>query len=191
MFGGVTRGDEARFTRRSLQERAVNFRVGRLAIACAVAALGITVACGSDTSGTGPQAGPLTGLSAGATNDSSPVTTPPANPTPGSFHGTVMGHSPFPPGTDTLSTLPRLVGARLTAYAHSQPTASDTLGVGDQVASVTTDANGQFHFPTLPGGLYIVTITPPAGAQYQGVWVVAIAHAHSDDYPWWVVLPLK
>lgn len=170
----------------------MKIRVRDWTTACAAAALVITVACGSDNSATGPKTTtPLTGLVAGATNDSNPVTSPPANPTPGSFHGTVMGHSPFPAGTDTLSSLPRMVGARLTAYAHSQPTATDTLGVGAQVASVTTDANGQFHFPALPGGLYLVTITPPAGTQYQGVWVAAVAHAHSDDYPWWVVLPLK
>jgi hypothetical protein len=102
-----------------------------------------------------------------------------------------MGHSPFPPGTDTLSTLPRIVGARVTAYTHGQPTATDTLGVGQQVASVTTDANGRFQLPTLPGGLYIVTIAPPAGSAYQGVYVAAMAYEHSADYPWWVVLPLK
>jgi hypothetical protein len=134
---------------------------------------------------------PLAGLAAGATNDSSPVTTPPQTPTPGSFHGTVLGHTTLPAGTDTLNTLPRIVGARLVAYSHVQPTTSDTLGVGPEVASVTTDANGQFQFPTLAGALYIVTITPPSGSKYQGVWVAAIAHTHSGDYPWWVVLPLK
>jgi len=160
-------------------------------IAFVIGSVGIAVACGSDSGGTGPTSSPLTGLVSGVTNDSSPVTTPPPQPTPGSFHGTVMGHSAFPPGTDTLSTLPRIAGARLTAYAHVQASAGDTLGVGPEVASVTTDANGQFQFPTLAGALYIVTITPPAGSKYQGIWVAAIAHAHSADYPWWVVLPLK
>jgi hypothetical protein len=170
----------------------VSVRVGRWTIACAVAVIGITVACGGgDTAATGPLTTPLAGLVPGATNDSSPVTNPPPDPTPGSFHGTIMGHSVFPPGTDTLSTLPRIVGARVTVFAHGQPTTSDTLGVGAQVASVTTDANGQFQIPTLPGGLYIVTIAPPAGSKYQGIYVAAIAHAHSADYPWWVVLPLK
>lgn len=165
--------------------------VRRWVAACAIAFVGITVACGGDAPATGPLTTPLAGLVPGASNDSSPVTNPPPDPTPGSFHGTVMGHSPFPPGTDTLSQLPRIAGARVTAYAHGQPSAGDTLGVGPQVASVTTDANGQFQIPTLPGGLYIVTIVPQAGSQYQGVYVAAIAHAHSADYPWWVVLPLK
>jgi hypothetical protein len=171
----------------------MSLSVRRWSVAGAFAAAGIAIACGGDMGdvGTGPVASPLSGLSAGATNDSSPVTTPPANATPGSFHGTVMGHSPFPPGTDTLSALPRVVGARLAAYVHVQPSAGDTLGVGAQVASVTTDANGQFQFPTLAGALYIVTITPPAGSTYQGVWVTAVAQAHSADYPWWVVLPMK
>ena len=166
-------------------------RIGRWAVACAVAVLGVAVACGGDAGSTTPVVSPLAGLAAGATNDSNPVTSPPAQPTPGSFHGTVMGHSPFPPGTDTLSQLPRIAGARLTAYSHVAPTAGDTLGVGPEVASVVTDANGTFQFPTLPGALYLVTITPPSGSKYQGVWVAAYAHAHSNDYAWWVVLPLK
>ena len=168
----------------------MNVRVSRW-VACSIMIVGVTVACGGDSSSTGPVATPLAGLVPGATNDSSPVTTPPPNPAPGSFHGTVMGHSSFPPGTDTLSTLPRVVGARVTAYTHGQPTATDTLGVGQQVASVTTDANGRFQLPTLPGGLYIVTIAPPAGSAYQGVYVAAMAYEHSADYAWWVVLPLK
>jgi len=157
-----------------------------------IGVVGIAAACATtDSVGPGPNPSPLAGLVAGATNDSNPVTSPPPQPTPGSFHGTVMGHSTLPPGTDTLSQLPRIAGARLTAYSHVPPTDSDTLGVGSEVASVTTDANGQFQFPTLPGALYIVTIAPPAGSKYQGVWVAAIAHAHSADYAWWVVLPLK
>ena len=171
----------------------MNLRFGRwaLVVACGIAVIGLTVACGGDGPATGPVAAPLAGLVPGASNDSSPVTNPPPDPTPGSFHGTVMGHSPFPPGTDTLSTLPRIVGARVTAYTHGQPTATDTLGVGAQVASVTTDASGKFQLPTLPGGLYIVTIVPPAGSSYHGVSVAATAYEHSGDYAWWVVLPLK
>lgn len=165
--------------------------IRQLTIALIAGSVALAVACTSDSAGTGPTPSPLAGLVAGATNDSSPVTTPPPNPTPGSFHGTIMGHSQFPPGTDTLSTLPRIAGARLVAYSHVQPSAGDTLGVGQEVASVTTDANGQFQFPTLPGALYVVTIAPPAGSKYQGIWVAAVAHAHSADYPWWVVLPLK
>ncbi len=169
----------------------MSLSVKRWTIACAVGMVGLAVACGSDTVGTGPISSPLAGLVPGATNDSNPVTTPPPTPSPGSFHGTILGHATLPAGSDTLSTLPRIVGARLTAYTHVQSTASDTLGVGVEVASVTTDANGQFQFPSLPGALYIVTVAPPAGSKYQGIWVAAVAHSHSADYPWWVVLPLR
>lgn len=171
----------------------MRIRVRTTLLVASLAAGTVIAACSDSTTtpAVTPQVSPLAGLVKGATNDSN--ASPPANQpaTPGSFHGTVMGHADFPPGTDTLQALPRIVGATLVAYNQVAPTPSNTSGVGSMVASVTTDANGQFQFPGLPGGSYVVTITPPAGSKYQGVWVTPIASAHSSDYPWWVVLPLK
>lgn len=158
-------------------------------VLCAAVAIGI-VACDEPLL-TGPGASALAGLAPGTTNDSNPVTSPPPNPTPGSFHGTVMGHLVLYNLRDTISMRPRIAGARLIAYAHVRPTATDTLGIGLAVASVVSDANGGFQFPTLPGALYIVTVTPPPISPYQGVWVAAVAHSHSSDYPWSVELPAK
>lgn len=145
-------------------------------------------ACADGSSPTGPDLSPLTGLVRGSTNDSSPVTQPP-DTSSGTFHGTVLGHVDGATGNDTLATLPRIAGVRLTAYTHGQPSSGDTLGVGREVASVVTDANGHFAFPTLAGGLYIVTIVPPDNIGYQGVYVAAMAYSRSGDYPWWIVLP--
>jgi hypothetical protein len=151
----------------------------------------LSIACSDSTNPGSPNPSPLAGLRASGTNDSNSTPPPSQSATPGSFRGTVMGHADFAPGTDTLATLPRIVGATLVAYVHTDPTSSDDVGVGAQVASTTTDANGMFQFPTLPGGIYVVTITPPEGSAYQGVWVTATAHSHSADYGWWVVLPVK
>ena len=40
----------------------------------------------------------------------------------------------------------------------------------------------------MPGGNYVVTINPPAGSIYGGVWVTATVHGTSHEFPWWVVL---
>lgn len=151
----------------------------------------LVIACSDSVSPSGPGSSPLSGLRASSTNDSNTTPSPSQPASQGTFRGTVMGHADFAPGTDTLATLPRIVGAILVAYEQGQPTASDPVGVGAEVARTTTDANGTFQFPTLPGGTYVVTITPPAGSAYQGVWVTATAHSHSADYGWWVVLPVK
>jgi hypothetical protein len=155
----------------------------------AIALVTFTSACAD--SGPTSSSSPLAGLTRGATGDSSSTPPDTAASSPGYFHGTVLGHEQFTSGTDTLNALPRVANARVTAYSHASPTSGDTLGVGPEVASVLTGANGQFQLPTLPGGLYIVTINPPSGSKYQGVWVTAIAHSHSGDYSWWVVLPIK
>jgi len=162
-----------------------------LLFVCAIGALSLGVACAGDTATTMPTGSVLNGLVAGTTNDSSPVTTPPPIPTPGWFRGTVTGHVVFYNFTDTLSMLPRVAGARLTAYTHVPPTADDTLGIGPEATSVVTDNDGHFQFPMLAGATYVVTVEPPPGSPYRGVWVTAIAHSHSADYPWFVVLPTK
>jgi hypothetical protein len=163
----------------------------RLFFVSAIGAAAFGAACSSDTGSTEPTTFVLQGLLPGATNDSNPVTTLPANPAPGSFQGTVMGHALVPFGADTLSMFPTIAGVRLTAYLRTEPRGGDAIGIGPAAVSVVTDQNGQFHFPTLAGAEYIVTVEPPEGSPYQGVWVTAVPHDNSAQYPWTVVLPQK
>lgn len=136
---------------------------------------------------------PLTGLSRAATNDSTgtPVPPPPTGTTtPGYVRGTVMAPSTnAPPGTDTLATATRIVGAKVTAYPRVRST-TDTLGAGPMAAQVETNNKGEFQLPTLPGGEYIITFNPPASqsAVYGGVWTVTTIHSNSHANPWWIVL---
>lgn len=135
---------------------------------------------------------PFAGLTAASVADSLGNTPPtaPASATPGYFRGTVLGPSAPGAGNDSLETAPRVVGARIAAFpvVGGSP-ASPELGA--EAAVATTDATGRFTLPTLSAGLYVVTITPPDGSPYGGVWVTATAHATSYEHPWWIVLWAK
>ncbi len=103
----------------------------------------------------------------------------------GLFRGTVMGYSEadFP---DTLKSAKRLPNVVVTAYPAELTNADPKLGPA--AASVTTNADGQFTFPILPGGLYVVTFAPPAGSPYASAWTIATAHSASGDQPWTIML---
>lgn len=120
-----------------------------------------------------------------------PVPPPPAGTaTPGYARGTVMAPSTnAPPGTDTLATATRIVGAKVTAYPRVRST-TDTVGAGPVAAQVETNGKGEFQLPTLPGGEYIITFNPPAAQSsvYGGVWTVTTIHSNSHVNPWWIVL---
>jgi hypothetical protein len=158
----------------------------------AAAAVGIA-ACGDTTSPDTSSSNPLKNLiraSAGS-GDTAKTGGTGGQQGDGLFHVTVRGLS-APGATDTLNTAPRLANVSVTVYSHVTTSTGDTLGVGPAVAHVTTDANGDFQTPVLPGALYIVTFTPPANSPYiNGVYVVATAYAHSGDYPWYIVLQKK
>ena len=131
---------------------------------------------------------PLAGLAQRDGKDSigNPLPTPPANPTPGSFHGTVLGPSEPGSGNDSLATAPRVSGVVVTAYPITGGTQADPdLGAAEK--SVTTGADGKFAL-TLSGGDYVVTFNPPASSIYGGVWVTSATSATSNDHPWWVIL---
>jgi len=83
------------------------FRKPVLSLVVALTA-GLFVAACSD-SPTANQNSPLTGLAQREGKDSTgnPLPPPPTNPTPGSFHGIVLGPS-APGSTDTLATAPRI-----------------------------------------------------------------------------------
>ena len=151
-------------------------------LSCALAAC-------SDSNSTGPTRSPLSGLTVSAQKDSTgaPPPAPPVNPTPGFFRGTVLGPSLPGAGNDSLTTAPRISGVVITAYPVTSSTTNPPT-VGPALASVTTGADGKFQLPTISGGEYVVTFTPPAGSPYGGVWVTATAHNTSGEFPWWVVL---
>jgi hypothetical protein len=133
---------------------------------------------------------PLAGLDAGMQLDSagSPLTPPDGPVAPGYFRGTVRGPNIPGIGGDTLGTSPRIANVVVKAFPIvAQSGAQLTLGA--LAATTTTNAQGQFTLPELPGGEYAVTFTPPAGSSYTGVWVTAQANAESHLWPWWVTLP--
>lgn len=151
------------------------------------AAAGLPVACSDSTSG--DDNSPLAGLAPRTANDSvgNPPPPPPANPAPGSFHGTVLGPSEPGAGNDSLATAPRIANVVVAAYPVTGGSVADpTLGPAE--ASVTTGTDGKFQLPTLSGGEYVVTFTPPANSIYGGVWVTQVTSATSNEHPWWVIL---
>ena len=130
----------------------------------------------------------IAGLAEAASNDTTSGPPPtPANPTPGSFHGYVIG-----PGTgpDTIATAPRVAGTVITAYPHTGWVGSEPT-VGPAAASVTADANGFFQTPTIPGGEYVVTFVPPSSSPFRGVFVMTTIFSGSSTGTWWVLLPFK
>jgi hypothetical protein len=159
-------------------------RLARASFAVTVVAA-LAVACSDPT---GSENSPLAGLAVRAGTDSVGNQPPPqpTTPTPGSFHGTVLGASTGT-GGDTLLTAPRIAGVVVTAYPVTGGTpAAPTLGSAE--ATVTTGADGKFQLPQLDGGEYVVTFNPPSGSIYGGVWVTAWTSSMSNDHPWWVVL---
>jgi hypothetical protein len=131
---------------------------------------------------------PLAGLSTAGRNDTPQAPQNPSESSPGFFRGTVWGYVPGRP--DTLETAERLAGVRVTAYPRV-PSSTEPYAVGPAAAAVTTDANGEFVLPTLPGGEYAVTFTLPASSKYVAGWTVGVAYSQSGDHPWWIMLAAK
>ncbi len=160
-----------------------------LGAAALVSACLFTACSDSNTEPQQPATGVLAGLSAGARNDT--VTTPAPTATgSGNFRGTVMGPSVTGPGTDTLSTSPRIADVKVTIY----PKLADVNGeiaVGPAAGSTTSDAQGQWTLPTLPAGDYVVTFVPPENSIYRGSYAFGPLRSNSNLYQWWVVLTKK
>lgn len=160
------------------------FRGPRSSIAFATIVV-LAIACAD---GAAPISSPLAGLSRITVDDTVGTgTLPPPPPVgTGSFRGTVMGYkSGF---ADTLATAKVLEGVRVTAYVRINPTATDSIGVGPQAATVLTSAAGAFQLPVLQAGEYIVTFNPPEGSKYHGGWSIGFATATSNASPWWIML---
>jgi len=179
-------------------------RVAVTRVGLGVLIVAAALACSSQD-GTGVDQGPLAGLKQSSATDSSGNSLPPtsghdtatASPggstggidtlhsEPGYFRGYVRS-SEVIQGTDTLAGSVRIPDVKVDAYARLADGAAGAL-----TASVVSNAQGEWQLPTLPAGHYVVTFTPPANSQYQGVWVTATPNSHSHEWPWWVTLPKK
>jgi len=147
----------------------------RMKLAGAVLVAAMAIGCAGDTTAPNILAGMVQVTVADSTG-----TAPPQEPmAPGFFRGVVMGYES---GPDTLANAQRLAGVSVKAYARvgDQPS-------GDAVAAVTSDANGEWQLPTLPGGEYVVTFTP-AGNTYHGAWTIGRTSASSGEHKWWIML---
>ena len=160
----------------------------RLALSSLVVGAAAMIGACSDSPTSVADPSPLAGLTKAARNDTAPTPPTTTEPlAPGSFHGTIYGYAP---GPDTLKNSERLSGVKVTAYPRLRST-TDTLGVGAATASATTNANGDFQLPTMPGGEYVITFNPPTGSKYRGGWTVATAFAESNAHAWWIMLAMK
>lgn len=157
--------------------------------AAALVSACIFTACSDSSTEPQPQTTVLSGLSASARNDT--VTTPAPSATgTGNFRGTVMGPAVTGPGTDTLSTSPRIANVTVTIY----PRLADVNGeitLGAAAGSTKSNAQGQWTLPTLPAGDYVVTFVPPENGIYRGTYSFGPLRSNSNQYAWWVVLPKK
>jgi hypothetical protein len=153
---------------------------------------GLTIAACSDNEPTGSQDGPLAGLAQREGSDSlgQPLPPQPPNPQPGVFRGFVLAPCTSGCTGDTLATAPRIAGVVVKAYPVTAGSGTANPTLGDLAATATTGSDGKFQLPSLTGE-FVVTFTPPASSPYGGVWVTAHTTFVSDEYPWWVVLPLK
>ncbi len=113
--------------------------------------------------------------------------TPPAPPVTGDglFRGVVRGYSEadFP---DTLRSAKPLANVVVTVYPATLTDGQPELG--PEAARVVTNTAGEFTTPTLTGGLYVVTFTPPEGESYDNAWTLATAHSQSGERPWIIML---
>lgn len=163
-------------------------RTARIAFTATLLAL-VAVACSETTAPDGTQA-VLAGLIGSTTQDSAGNAAPPpaGGAGTGYFRGYVRGPNAPGAGGDTLATSPRIAGVIVRAYPI---TGSGPSGpqLGALAGQVTTDAEGAFTFPSIPGGEYAVTFHPPAGSGYLGIWVSGPIHPTSHEHPWWVTLP--
>ena len=149
-----------------------------------VVLIAATGACGSEA--TSPLVDPLLGLEAGEGFDVSDRLQPPAgSSTTFAFHGYVLGQpavgtSPFP--QDSLASWPRIANATVRVYQLAGEDAELNPIAGEEVGSVTSDANGYFQFPApLSDGEYVITVAPAAGSPYRGFyWSYVIQAQHAQ-----------
>ena len=151
--------------------------------------LAAAAACG-DSAPAAPNGGndPLEALVQHQSPDTTAGGAVPAPQGDGYFRGSVVGYSEadFP---DTLKSAKPIANAAVTAYPATLTNADPKLG--PPAASVRTGADGQFTFPTLKGGLYVVTFVPPAGDPHKAAWTQATANPQSGDRPWIIMLGTK
>jgi len=166
----------------------------------AVVAALAAVACSSDP--VSPDDGKLAGLARLAPPDSTdagPVRSDTAVATPGCttdsiaacpggfFQGLVVGAVV---GSDSSDVATRVPDVRVTLFSITG-WRGDIPVLGAAISSTTTAADGAWHFPTQPAGVYGFTFEPPASSKYKGAWTIGTATPGSGAYRWWISLSLK
>jgi hypothetical protein len=132
----------------------------------------------------------LTGFSVGQVGDSTPSGVPTGT---GAMQvgGTVKGVGV---GVDTMISAPNLADVEVKAYKHLGYAGNEVL-IGEQVGSLTTDANGWFGYLSLPPGKYAITFTPPANSAFRGIYVTYESHGSAPNNTvaslWGIYLPRK
>lgn len=159
----------------------------------AVLAAAAVTACAEEK--LAPQPGDkLTGFSVGEIKDTavtggSPSTT--NGPGPIQVGGIVKGVGV---GSDTMATAPKLEGVVVKAYKHLGYSGND-VRVGDEIGTLTTDANGWFGWFSLPPGNYVVSFTPPASGPFRGTYVTYESQGAPAGttvaWTWGIFLPRK
>lgn len=131
-----------------------------LVVGCAA----IAIACGSDSSPTGPNRTPLF-ITNGPDSGSQPVpdTSGPRSTTPRSITGSVSGIGP----AGDSANYSKVAGVSVTIRL---PDDSAAHVRGKTVASAVTDANGNFSLGTVAPGGYIFEAIPPAGSPFKSVY---------------------
>ena len=124
------------------------------------------LACADSYAPIEPDGTTLTGHSIGTVSDSTPSGVPVGT---GAMQvgGTVKGVGT---GNDTMATAPILANVIVKGYKHLGYSGNDVL-IGEEIGSLTTDANGFFGYLSLAPGKYVVTFTPPAASQFRAIYV--------------------
>lgn len=132
----------------------------------------------------------LTGYLVGAVGDSTPSGAP-VGTDPMQVGGTVKGVGA---GRDTMTTAVKLADVQVKAFKHLGYSGNDVV-VGEQVGSLTTDANGWYGYLSLPPGKYAVTFTPPASSEFRAILVTyesqGSAPGNTVASLWTIFLPRK
>ena len=101
-----------------------------------------------------------------------------------------MGPLEAPTTGDSLAAKVKIANVTVTMY-HMTRASDGSPVAGAQEASTTTNSEGAFALPVVPGGDYVVTFVPPTGSGYVSTYATTTIHAESGDAPWWVTLPRR
>jgi hypothetical protein len=154
-----------------------------------VAIAAAAVACGSETNA--PELGDkLTGFTVGQVGDST-TSGAPVGTDDIQVGGTVRGVGV---GSDTMATSIKLADVQVKAFKHLGYSGNDVL-VGEEIGTLTTNADGWFGYLSLPPGEVVVTFTTPANSQFRSIYVTYYSQGTQPGNTiaslWTIFLPRK